>query len=141
MPLMSRFRKEKGNDDDEIDALLGDDENAGMFMTTGPQREAPVDEAGAALAVEDGAEPDAPAVVQVTDASSPAAAPAEEAAAPAAEEAVPDDDPLALFRSMQVVTETGGLTEDLEDVSAEELLTELRELQSMLPPVVASEAE
>ena len=137
MPLMSRFRKEKGNEDDEIDALLGDDENAGMFMTTGPQRAAPVDEAGATLAVEDGAEPEvAPAVEEPV-----AIAPSEEASAPAAEQAASGDDPLALFRSMQVVTETGGLTEDLEDVSAEELLAELRELQSMLPPVVSSEAE
>lgn len=137
MPLMSRFRKDKGNEDDEIDALLGDGENGGMFMTTGAQREAPVDEAGAALAVEDGAEPEVAPHVEEPD----AIAPSEEASAPASEEAASGDDPLALFRSMQVVTETGGLTEDLEDVSAEDLLAELREVQSMLPPVVASEAE
>jgi hypothetical protein len=42
---------------------------------------------------------------------------------------------------MQVVTEASGLTSDLEDVSVEELLAELREVRSMLPQAPAGGAE
>jgi hypothetical protein len=137
MPLM-RFRKDKGNEDEEVDALLGDDESAGMFMSTGAQAEAAAD-------AEEPVAPDrpGPAVTVVTPQGAAPEATEEvppEATAPVAE-APSADDPLSLFRSMQVVTEASGLTSDLEDVSVEELLAELREVRSMLPQAPAGGAE
>jgi hypothetical protein len=137
MSFMSRFRKDKDSDEDEFDAMLSDDENAGMFMTTGggPAVAEPAGE----MDVAESQEPDA----SLTTLQAPAdEEPEAEVTSEAADEDPgSDDDPLALFRSMQVVTESSGLAAEIEDIPAEELLAELRELRSMLPPVAGAATE
>lgn len=47
------------------------------------------------------------------------------------------DDPLmAAFRDSTVASDVGDLTQDIEDISVEELVAELREVRSMLPPTL-----
>jgi hypothetical protein len=135
MPL---FRKDKAKDEEDIDALLADGENAGMFMTTSVQQEA---DAGGAEEPADADGEQGPAVNIVTPEAAPAAAEQPPEAGAPAEETPAGDDPLSLFRSMQVVTDSSGLTSDMEDVPVEELLAELRELQSMLPQQTPGGAE
>ena len=49
------------------------------------------------------------------------------------------DDPLAAFGEAVVETEDADLLKDLEDVSVEELVTELREIRAMLPQIDESQ--
>ena len=55
---------------------------------------------------------------------------------PAAEESTEaSDDPLAAFGEVVAESEMSGLVKELEDVSVEELVAELREIRAMLPQI------
>ncbi len=76
-----------------------------------------------------------------------AAAEQEEAApldvgTPAAEESTEaSDDPLAAFGEVVAESEMSGLVKELEDVSVEELVAELREIRAMLPQIEEGQEE
>ena len=46
-----------------------------------------------------------------------------------------EDDPLSAFRTTKTASFASGLTKDLEDVTMEEIVAELREVRSMLPTI------
>ena len=50
------------------------------------------------------------------------------------------DDPLSAFRTTKTASFASDLTKDLDDVTMEEIVTELREVRSMLP-TIGGEAE
>jgi hypothetical protein len=134
MSFMSRFRKEKG-DEDAFDDEPAEDEGAGLFMNPSPRPEGAPDQIEAPQA-EAAQEPEEPPAQETPEAAEAAPVPTAEAEA----EAPAGDDPLALFRSMHTESEASDLTRDMDDVSAEELLAELRELRAMLP-ITAAETE
>jgi hypothetical protein len=62
--------------------------------------------------------------------------------APAAEESTEkSDDPLSAFGEVEEESEIGDLLKGLEEVSAEELVTELREIRAMLPQIEEGQEE
>jgi hypothetical protein len=62
-------------------------------------------------------------------------APAEEASTAQEEAAAGGDDVLAMFREATAVTDHADLTKELEEISMDDVLSELREVRGMLPNV------
>jgi len=154
MSFMSRFLKsgkEKEEEEDLEDAeLIGDLEDEGLLVSTGPVRAQPAAEEAAGPEDELLAAAAQPATVGEAEAQAELAAaaadePAAVADAPAepepAVEAEPekveessenDDDPLALFRTSATETKASGLTSEVEDVPVEDLVADLREIRELL---------
>ena len=151
MPFMSRFRKSgKEEEEDPEDAeLIGDIEEEGLLVATGPARAQPpaektpdpADELVAAAEpatvgeAEAQAGPDAAGPAATATDAPPAPDPAAEAAPEETEsEEAPasDDDALALFRGSGAETKASSLSSEVEDVPAEELVVQLREIRELL---------
>lgn len=156
MPLMSRFRKDKKEEDDPLEGLDQADEeegDEGLFMATSlkpggapsdDEPEAEQDEAG----LDDLPEPSSAEGTPAEGGGEPAVdggggsaggedPPVQTVAAEVESSGAEDssgsgDDALSLFRAETVESGAGHLTKDIEDVPIEELLADLRELRSIL---------
>lgn len=154
MPLMSRFRKDKQDDEDPLAGIEeeAEEEEEGLFMSTKlTPGGAPSDEGEAGEDDVDGDVEDLLETARAEDAAiaQDVAPDAEDAdAGEGSEEAAGDgggdgpviqtaaaspvDDALSLFRAEASTSDIGELTKHVEDVPIEELLAELRELRALL---------
>lgn len=164
MPLMSRFLKDKKEDEEPegTEAELEEGEEAGLFMANSSQQDQPAAEGSQAEADDlleassgEAASPGAGSAEQADDLVSETPVPTTEAEADSSESPRPStaeetepaavmnvktvpasegatDDLMSAFRGGAAESETSTLMKDLEDVTADELLADMREIMELL---------
>ena len=164
MPIMSRFRKDKKDDEepDGTEAELEEGEEAGLFMANSSQQDQPAAEGGQAEADDlleassgEAASPGAGSAEQTDDLVSETPAPTTEAEADSSESPRPStaeetkpaapmnvktvaasegatDDLMSAFRSGPAESEASALMKEIEEVTADKLLTDMREIMELL---------
>lgn len=146
---MSLLRRNKKNEEEEIetaDDMLDDGEAGSMFMSASGTPEAAAPESEESDVEGDEADPAAAEAVDglVPDEELPEGEPAAEGEGDAADKTQVEvqtvsgggeDDALALFGEVAGHSGLGDLAEDLEEMSIEELMADLREVRGMLPAV------
>lgn len=150
MPLFGKKKNEEAGQGGDIEAA----EEDGLLMSTrgaapaaeheaAPEPEAEMPAAGPSDETADGMSAEAAPDGEVRDGESAEGEedddPASFAAKAESEEETGDDDLLSMFKDDESHGELAELTKDLDDVPIADLLAELREIRSTLPPDVAGD--